>query len=141
PVDSGKDEIGRLENRLEATSALLVERRRALREETERLAVEIKERNAAEQALRDSETRYRLLFESNPYPVWVYDLETLSFLAVNHAAIDSYGFSREEFLTMTIKDIRPAQHIAALLDDVLQSSSETTRWRHRKKSGAEIDVE
>src|SRR5207244_752246 len=76
-----------------------------------------------------------------PYPVWVYDPETLAFLAVNQAAIDRYGFSREEFLSMTIKDIRPAHDVATLLHDVSESSSETTRWRHRKKNGAEIDVE
>jgi PAS domain S-box-containing protein len=102
---------------------------------------DISDRKKAQEAVRDSEERYRLLFETNPYPVWVYDPETLCFLAVNQAAIDCYGFSREEFLSMKIKDIRPAEDLNALLDDVAQSSTNTTRWRHLKKNGSIIDVE
>ncbi len=55
--------------------------------------------------MSDNEQSYRLLFESNPHPMWVYDREKLSFLAVNDAAIRNYGYSREEFLATTIKDI------------------------------------
>ena len=54
----------------------------------------------------ESEEQYRLLFESNPHPMWVYDRKTLSLLAVNDAAIQHYGYSRDEFLSITIKDIR-----------------------------------
>jgi PAS domain-containing protein len=60
---------------------------------------------AGPDALRESEDRYRQLFEGNPLPSWVYDLETLRFLTVNQAAVRCYGYAREEFLTMTIKDI------------------------------------
>src|SRR6185369_4927791 len=64
-----------------------------------------------EEALRKSEAQYRLLFESNPHPMWVYDLENRRFLAVNNAAVERYGYSRAEFLTITINDIRPVEDI------------------------------
>ena len=58
-----------------------------------------------EELLAESEEKYRYMFISNPQPMWIYDLETLFFLEVNDAAIDHYGYSREEFLSMTLKDI------------------------------------
>ncbi|HEY2154339.1 MAG TPA: PAS domain S-box protein, partial [Isosphaeraceae bacterium] len=70
------------------------------------ISVDGTERIAAERALRDSEERYRTLFESNPLPMWVYDVETLGFLAVNAAAVRRYGYTRDEFLAMRITDIR-----------------------------------
>ena len=102
------------------------------------------ERRRADQELRESEERYRLFFESSPQPMWVYDLETLAFLAVNKSAVNHYGYSREDFLAMTIKDIRPTEDIPAL-DDFLASSLERVSagsiWRHRKKDGNIIEVE
>lgn len=98
----------------------------------------------AQQTLRESEAKYRLLFESNPQPMWVYDSKTLRFLAVNESAVTRYGYSRAEFLTMTMADIRPPEDVpvmiqatAALADD----STATNLWRHRTKSGAERWVE
>jgi len=96
------------------------------------------------ESVRASEERYRLLFENNPHPMWVYDAETLSFLAVNEAAIYHYGYSREEFLTMTIKDIRPAADVPVLLESLTPGFSgldEAGVWRHRKKDGQIIEVE
>lgn len=61
-----------------------------------------------------SESQYRLLFESNPLPMWVYDVDSLRFLAVNAAAIHQYGYSEREFLGMTIADIRPSEDRARL---------------------------
>src|ERR1017187_5376623 len=87
---------------------------------------------------------YRLLFERNPQPMWVYDVETLVFLAVNLAAIEQYGYSRSEFLRMTTRDIRPAQDIPALLGSVAQQGvglEKSGRWKHQKKDGSLIDVE
>jgi two-component system, cell cycle sensor histidine kinase and response regulator CckA len=92
----------------------------------------------AEIALQESERHYRLLFESNPLPMWVFDRATLRFLAVNEAAVRQYGYSRSEFLRMTIRDIRPKKD----LPDFLTAISHSTRglvnfgiWRHQRKDG------
>ncbi len=98
----------------------------------------------AEEALRDSEARYRALFDTHPVPKWLYDVETLRFLAVNHAAVRQYGYSREEFLAMTAKEIRPPEEVERLLErlPVLRSgNSGIAIWKHRKKNGTLIDVE
>ncbi|HWF87415.1 MAG TPA: PAS domain S-box protein, partial [Pyrinomonadaceae bacterium] len=97
-----------------------------------------------EEALRKSEAQYRLLFESNPQPMWVYDLTTFRFLAVNDAAVRHYGYSRAEFLDMTIKDIRPPEDVKLLEDYIAAENGEISNageWRHRKKDGTDINVE
>jgi PAS domain S-box-containing protein len=106
---------------------------------------DITERKRADQALREGEARYRELFEANPQPMWVYDLETLVFLAVNHAAIAHYGYTRDEFLAMNILDIRPPQEVARLMQRIAQVRQQDVRdagiWTHRRKDGTLIDVE
>jgi len=67
-----------------------------------------------------ADSQYRLLFESNPIPMWVFHRETLRFLAVNHAAMRQYGYSEREFLGMTIVDIRPAETVADLMQNIAQ---------------------
>ena len=99
---------------------------------------DVTERSRAAAALAESEGRYRLLFESNPLPQWVHDQETRRFLAVNAAAVARYGYSREEFLGLTIQDIRPPEDTAAVVDVVRGISPETNPvgiWRHRTKDG------
>ena len=76
--------------------------------------------------------------------MWVYDIETLSFLAVNSTAVGHYGYSQEEFLAMTLKDIRPPEDIPALMEDLSEKTDDannSAEWRHRKKDGTLIDVE
>lgn len=102
------------------------------------------ERAKLEDALKDSEERYRLLFDCTPQPIWVYDEATLAFLAVNDAAIRTYGYSREEFLAMTTKDVRPTEDVPALLIKTtagIEGPVLTSPWRHKKKDGSVIYVE
>jgi two-component system cell cycle sensor histidine kinase/response regulator CckA len=104
----------------------------------------IKERKQMQDSLRESEERYRQLFESNPHPMWVYDIKTLFFLAVNDSAVRHYGYSRDEFLSMTLEDIRPPQEIPTFIASAHDLDSDVFRsgvWRHRRKDGAIIDVE
>jgi two-component system cell cycle sensor histidine kinase/response regulator CckA len=113
--------------------------RRALEEEEER-----RQRKRIEQELRGSEKQYRLLFEINPHPMWVFDVQSLEILEVNHAAILKYGYSRSEFLSMTILDIRPPEDIPAVRQSVRMRATgrlNAERWKHRKNDGTLIDVE
>jgi PAS domain S-box-containing protein len=104
-----------------------------------------RQRKHIERELHESEEQYRLLFDSNPQPMWVFDRNTLRFLAVNDAAIRHYGYSRQEFMQMTILDIRPKEDVVPLLRSALKSPGqglqEPQLWRHRLKDGRTIDVE
>jgi PAS domain S-box-containing protein len=108
------------------------------------VARDITEQKRAEERLRASEEWYRLLFDANPLPMWVYDIETLSFVAVNDAAIKHYGYSRSEFLGMRITDIRPGEEVPKLLaaaraPDLPEFDGGV--WKHRTKDGRIISVE
>lgn len=92
------------------------------------------------------DSQYRLLFERNPHPSWVFDLETLTFLAVNEAAVRHYGYSREEFERMTVKDLHPSEDEPRLMESLRRiecesDSFEAGIWRHRKRNGGIISAE
>jgi PAS domain S-box-containing protein len=103
--------------------------------------------NAMVVKIRDSQReleRKALLFEDSPLPMWVFDRQTFIFLAINEAAIRHYGFSRQEFLGMTIEDIRPQKDVPKLLESLSQpskGSGHIANWQHTKKNGSVIDVE
>ena len=93
----------------------------------------------------DSVPGYRQLFDAYPHPTWVYDMETLRFIAVNDAAVSHYGYTREEFLAMRVTDIRSAEETARLLQHLAAVRKQDVRdagiWQHRRKDGTTIDVE
>lgn len=108
------------------------------------LESEIKSRLQAENALKLSEQNYRLLFENNPQPMLVYDLGTLNILEINEAAIQKYGYTRDEFLELNIKDIRPTEDIEKLLENIRNDDQELSfsgEWRHKTKDGEIFWVE
>ncbi len=102
------------------------------------------EKLVAQQLLQQSEAKYRYMFSNSPQPMWIFDVETLAFLEVNAAAVRHYGYSVEEFLSMTNKNIHPEEEITSLLNDIkLAEKNDNYRgeWKHRKKNGEIIFVE
>ena len=92
---------------------------------------------------RAREETFALLFQGNPVPMWLYDQEDLHFLAVNDACLRHYGYSREQFLAMTLLDIRPAEDRAAVRALAHGDNTEFTSarsWRHTKADGTVIDA-
>jgi PAS domain S-box-containing protein len=104
----------------------------------------MKHRNNLKKDLNTRKKLQKYMFEENPQPMWIYDLNTLDFLDVNEAAITKYGYSRDEFLNMTLKDIRPEEDISNLMHSIETTFSDyhqAGNCRHRKKNGEIIDVE
>lgn len=109
--------------------------------------LDVTDRRRAEEARTRTEAQYRVLFDVNPLPMWVYDLETLRFLDINQAAIDKYGYSRKEFLSMTLMDIRPPEDVLNLVITIgsvrenRSGLSHAGEWKHRKKDGTDFWVD
>jgi two-component system, cell cycle sensor histidine kinase and response regulator CckA len=103
------------------------------------------ERASSDRAVRHSEEKFRALFATNPIPMWVWDRESLGFLAVNAAATAKYGYSEEEFLKMRLTDIRPREEVSPLLEYVWErkrpQGENAGTWRHVTKEGRVLEVE
>ena len=102
------------------------------------------EKDAAIEELYLSEQKYKLLFISSPIPMCMFSLNTLDFIAVNNAMIEHYGYSREDFLKMSTKDIRPIDDVEKFVTYIIASANGKENrgiWRHKKKNGDIIFVE
>lgn len=116
-----------------------------MREENISLSAEIQERNNLEQELLEQRREYRMFFNRNPIPMWVYDQGTLRFLEVNRAAEQEYGYTEEEFLQMTLFDIRPEEEREKLLESIQSVNREddahSDGFVHKRKNGSLFRVE
>lgn len=106
---------------------------------------DITERKKAEELIRASERKYKLLFESNPQPMWMFDLPAYNIIDVNDAAASQYGYTREEFLSLQASDLRPAEDVEKFRKYLDTNFREGVHyagaWRHKKKSGEIIYVD
>ncbi len=105
---------------------------------------DVTEERRAEALVRDSQKRYHQLFEASPIPIMVYDSATFAILEVNPASIEHYGYSRDEFLSMSVKDIRPPEDVEGFVTHVDREAfkeERTSTWRHVRKNGSIMQVE
>ncbi len=103
--------------------------------------IDVTEKVLTEKALKASDAKYKQLFNYSPMPMWIYDLQTFKILEVNDMAVTKYGYSRDEFLQMTILDFRPVQY-AQQVSTTLQNLNPTQQvfhfgvYDHLKKDGS-----
>jgi two-component system cell cycle sensor histidine kinase/response regulator CckA len=137
--------LQREEQQLHASfEAKVAQKMTELRETNCELVEEIALREQREKALRESETQYRSLFADNPQPMWIFDLRSLRFLAVNHAALSHYGMDYEEFMALSAQELAPASAAAAFLQDIAKPCMRVESrglWQHCRKDLSLIDVE
>ncbi|HEV8266251.1 MAG TPA: PAS domain S-box protein [Gemmatimonadales bacterium] len=137
-----RDELGRLAHSFNAMAEQVGRAHHDLEAQVAERTRELE--SATRQLEQTSEERYRTLFEQNPLPMWLYDPATLAFLDVNEAAVRHYGYSRGEFLGMTLKDIRPPDDVPRFLASLGTAPSglyEAGVWTHQKKDGTIIQAE
>ncbi len=131
--------------RTDQLEMLVADRTQVLRQTNDTLKTEIIRRKRTADALSETEERYHLLFHRNPLPMWVVDLETRGFLAVNQAAVDKYGYSADEFAAMTVHDLHSQEDYSFVedrfSDDNARRSVDGLVVRHLKKDGTYIDAE
>ncbi len=104
---------------------------------------DLSDRLRSEKAALDSEQNYRMLFEGHPQPMWLYDTDTFEFLKANDAAVKQYGYSRDEFLAMTIPQLSAPDDLAKNMELVsrpIPSFDRSGPWRHRLKDGSVVQV-
>ena len=138
-LTSGQDRVRGLESGADAYLVKPVEPEELIA--TIRALLRMRE---AEEARQETEQRYEILFESSTLPTWICDLESFQFLAANQAAVNQYGYSRDEFLAMTIRDIQPVEDIPAIegyLSGIPDDAPNASEWRHKKKDGSIVEVE
>ena len=100
------------------------------------MLTETTDHKSEEIRLIDSEATFKSLFYKNPSPMWVYDTESLYFLAVNDAAVKFYGYTHDEFFRMTVRQIRPQEDVNDLLNAIRNNDLESRSdkyWRHLRK--------
>lgn len=150
----GNDEVGRLVDRFNTMLVEIQKRDEEIRdarldletkvlERTSELHVRIEDGKKNEELVRENESRYRNLFENNPMPMFVMDLESLAFVAVNNAAMKHYGFSDVEFAKLSLPSITvtdDAQKVVRAFRSNAKSFN-AGEWKHRRKSGGDIEVE
>ena len=141
-VETFNNMLSEIEKRDVALSTAQADLESNVMARTSQLHGEILDRKQAEDALKDSELRYRNLFENNPMPMWVMDLETLDFVAVNNAAVRHYGYNHPEFLMLSLPAItQGAQPLAVeRAFRTSQKSFDAGEWKHRKRNGETIEV-
>ncbi|HWB92507.1 MAG TPA: PAS domain S-box protein [Puia sp.] len=100
-------------------------------------------RKRSEEIVLASEEKYRQIFYKNPYPTWIFDLDTLRIVEVNDAAVEKYGFDKSEFHQLTMKDLHPGDEVELFLDGIRHPVAGVERqlWHHRNRSGAVMIVE
>jgi PAS domain S-box-containing protein len=131
--------------KMEQLETLVADRTAVLCKTSETLKSEVKRRERTAEALSETEQRYQILFHKNPLPMWVFDLDTLAFLAVNDAAVEKYGYSADEFASMTIRDLYVPEEVPSVVEQITgqkgRPPANGSIVKQRKKDGATIWAE